>query len=54
MAPLETPTTAAEPTAKPAAKGPAKPRAKRAAKPAASIRTASGKTKPGRARKVDL
>jgi sec-independent protein translocase protein TatB len=51
MAPLEAPAVVAEPVKKPARKTPAKPKA--AAKPAASSK-AGGKTKPARARKVDL
>jgi sec-independent protein translocase protein TatB len=50
MAPLETPVAAAAPKAKP--KTPRKTPAK--AKPAASIKAASGKATPARARKVDL
>lgn len=52
MAPLETPAPAAAPKAKPARKPSAK--AKAPAKPAASIKAASGKATPVRARKVDL
>ena len=48
MAPLETPVTAAAPKPKPARKTPAK------ARPTASIKAASGKATPVRARKVDL
>ncbi|WP_332676676.1 Sec-independent protein translocase protein TatB [Brevundimonas sp.] len=52
MAPLETPVAAAPPKAKPRAKPARKAPAK--AKPAASIKAASGKATPVRARKVDL
>lgn len=52
MAPLETPAATVAPKPKPVRKTPA--RAKTAAKPAASIKAASGKATPVRARKVDL
>ncbi|WP_332660415.1 Sec-independent protein translocase protein TatB [Brevundimonas sp.] len=52
MAPLETPVAAAPPKAKPRATPARKAPAK--AKPAASIKAASGKATPVRARKVDL
>lgn len=52
MAPLEPPVAAADPVSKPPRKAPTKTAAKR--KPVASIKSASGKVKPIRAKKVDL
>lgn len=54
MAPLDPPAMAEAPAAKRARKTPAKPKTKGPAKPAASIKAASGKARPARARKVDL
>ncbi|MGZ9114481.1 MAG: Sec-independent protein translocase protein TatB, partial [Brevundimonas sp.] len=54
MAPLEAPVAPVTPKPKPARKAPAKARAVSPAAPVASIKTASGKVKPIRAKKVDL